>query len=551
MAKQLVFKEDARRKLQSGVDKVANAVSTTLGPKGRNVALDKKFGAPTVTHDGVTVAKEIELEDPYENMGAQLLKEAATKTNDIAGDGTTTATVLAQAIVNEGLKNVAAGANPMLLKRGIIHAADIVAGNILTQSTPIETKEEIANVASVSAQDQEIGNLIAEVMDKVGKDGVVTVEESRGLEFETEYVEGMQFDRGYISPYFVSNSETMESSIEEPYILIHDKKVSAAQDIIPILEKLHQIGKRELVIIAEDVDGEALATMVVNKLRGAINVLAVKAPGFGDRRKAMLRDIAVLTGGTVISEETGRKLDSVTVQDLGRAAKVVSTKDDTVIVDGAGEEGAITGRIDEIRREIDSSTSDYDREKLQERLAKLSGGVAVIRVGAATETELKEKKHRVEDALSATRAAVEEGIVPGGGVALINAMSSLDGVSMEIGDENTGVTIMRRALEMPMRKIAANAGEDGAVIIQNVRRAQADAANHRVGFNVMNGEYGDMIDAGIPDPAKVTRGAIENSASIAAMILTTEALITDVPEESPPPMPGGGMDGMGGMGGMM
>ena len=551
MAKQLVFKEDARRKLQSGVDKVANAVSTTLGPKGRNVALDKKFGAPTVTHDGVTVAKEIELEDPYENMGAQLLKEAATKTNDIAGDGTTTATVLAQAIVSEGLKNVAAGANPMLLKRGIIHAADIVAGDILKQSTPIETRDEIANVASVSAQDKEIGDLIAEVMDKVGKDGVVTVEESRGLEFETEYVEGMQFDRGYISPYFVSNSETMESSIEEPYILIHDKKVSAAQDIIPILEKLHQIGKRELVIIAEDVDGEALATMVVNKLRGAINVLAVKAPGFGDRRKAMLRDIAVLTGGTVISEETGRKLDSVSVQDLGRAAKVVSTKDDTVIVDGAGEEGSIAGRIEEIRREIDASTSDYDREKLQERLAKLSGGVAVIRVGAATETELKEKKHRVEDALSATRAAVEEGIVPGGGVALINAMGSLDGVSMEISDENTGVTIMRRALEMPMRKIAANAGEDGAVIIQNVRRAQSDESNHRVGFNVMNGEYGDMIDAGIPDPAKVTRGAIENSASIAAMILTTEALITDVPEEAPPPMPPGGMDGMGGMGGMM
>ena len=550
MAKQLIFKEDARRKLQAGVDKVANAVSTTLGPKGRNVALDKKFGAPTVTHDGVTVAKEIELEDPYENMGAQLLKEAATKTNDIAGDGTTTATVLAQAIVSEGLKNVAAGANPMLLKRGIIHAADIVSRYILEQSTPIDTKEEIANVASVSAQDTEIGSLIAEVMDKVGKDGVVTVEESRGLEFETEYVEGMQFDRGYISPYFVSNSETMDSSIEEPYILIHDKKVSAAQDIIPILEKLHQIGKRELVIIAEDVDGEALATMVVNKLRGAINVLAVKAPGFGDRRKAMLRDIAVLTGGTVISEETGRKLDSVTVQDLGRAAKVVSTKDDTVIVDGAGEEGAIVGRIDEIRREIDSSTSDYDREKLQERLAKLSGGVAVIRVGAATETELKEKKHRVEDALSATRAAVEEGIVPGGGVALINAVSSLDGVTLGVGDENTGITIMRRALEMPMRKIAANAGEDGAVIIQNVRRAQAEQGNHRVGFNVMNGEYGDMIEAGIPDPAKVTRGAIENSASIAAMILTTEALITDVPEEAAPPMPGG-MDGMGGMGGMM
>ena len=552
MAKQLIFKEDARRKLQTGVDKVANAVSTTLGPKGRNVALDKKFGAPTVTHDGVTVAKEIELEDPYENMGAQLLKEAATKTNDIAGDGTTTATVLAQAIVSEGLKNVAAGANPMLLKRGIIHAADVVARNILDQSTPIETREEIANVASVSAQDSEIGDLIAEVMDKVGKDGVVTVEESRGLEFETEYVEGMQFDRGYISPYFVTNSESMEADIEEPYILIHDKKVSAAQDIIPILEKLHQIGKRELVIIAEDVDGEALATMVVNKLRGAINVLAVKAPGFGDRRKAMLRDIAVLTGGTVISEETGRKLDSVAIQDLGRAAKVVSTKDDTVVVDGAGEQSAITGRIEEIRREIDSSTSDYDREKLQERLAKLSGGVAVIRVGAATETELKEKKHRVEDALSATRAAVEEGIVPGGGVALINAVNSLDGVSLDVSDENTGVTIMRRALEMPMRKIAANAGEDGAVIIQNVRRAQSDGANHRIGFNVMTGEYGDMIEAGIPDPAKVTRGAIENSASIAAMILTTEALITDVPEETPPPMPGGGgMDGMGGMGGMM
>jgi chaperonin GroEL len=551
MAKQLIFKEDARRKLQAGVDKVANAVSTTLGPKGRNVALDKKFGAPTVTHDGVTVAKEIELEDPFENMGAQLLKEAATKTNDIAGDGTTTATVLAQAIVTEGLKNVAAGANPMLLKKGILYAADLVAQNILEQATPIETKEEIANVASVSAQDSEIGNLIAEVMDKVGKDGVVTVEESRGLEFETEYVEGMQFDRGYISAYFVTNTENMESVIEEPYILIHDKKVSAAQDIIPILEKLHQIGKRELVIIAEDIDGEALATMVVNKLRGAINVLAVKAPGFGDRRKAMLRDIAVLTGGTVISEETGRKLDSITIQDLGRAAKVVSTKDTTVIVDGAGEEDAITGRIDEIRREIDSSTSDYDLEKLQERLAKLSGGVAVIRVGAATETELKEKKHRVEDALSATRAAVEEGIVPGGGVALVNAVAALEGITLDNQDETTGIMIMRRALEVPMRKIASNAGEDGAVIIQNVRRAQAEQNNHRIGFNVMTGEYIDMIDAGIPDPAKVTRGAVANSASIAAMILTTEALITDVPEENSGGGMPGGMDGMGGMGGMM
>ncbi len=548
MPKQLVFKEEARRKLLSGVDKLATAVSTTLGPKGRNVALDKKFGAPTVTHDGVTVAKEIELEDPYENMGAQLLKEAATKTNDIAGDGTTTATVLAQAIVTEGLKNVAAGANPMLLKRGIIAAAEAVSKHIRSQATPIETKEEIANVASVSAQDSEIGNLIAEVMHKVGKDGVVTVEESRGLEFETEYVEGMQFDRGYISPYFITNPDAMEAVIQEPYILIYDKKISAAQDIVPVLEKIINVGKRDLVIIAEDVDGEALATLVVNKLRGALNVLAVKAPGFGDRRKAMLRDIAILTGGTVITEEVGRKLDSATLQDLGRAAKVVSTKDNTVIVDGAGDEAAIKGRIAEIRNEIEVSTSEYDKEKLQERLAKLSGGVAVIRVGAATETELKEKKHRVEDALSATRAAVEEGIVPGGGVALINAVSALDGLKFASEDENTGVTIMRRALEVPMRKIAANAGEDGAVIIENVRRIQKQKKNHRIGYNVMSGEYVDMVAAGIPDPAKVTRGAVENAASIAAMILTTEALITDVPEEEK--APAGGPGGMGGMDGM-
>jgi len=546
MAKQLVFKDEARRKLQTGVDKVADAVSTTLGPKGRNVALDKKFGAPTVTHDGVTVAKEIELEDPYENMGAQLLKEAATKTNDIAGDGTTTATVLAQAIVTEGLKNVAAGANPMLLKKGIMEAAKEVANFILEQSTPIDTKEEIASVASVSAQDSEIGNLIADVMDKVGKDGVVTVEESRGLEFETEFVEGMQFDRGYISPYFISNPDSMEASIEEPYVLIYDKKISAAQDIVPVLEKLIQIGKRDFVIIAEDVDGEALATLVLNKIRGMLNVLAVKAPGFGDRRKAMLRDIAVLTGGTVISEETGRKLETVTLQDLGRAAKIVSTKDNTVVVDGAGEEDAIKGRIGEIRNEIEASTSDYDREKLQERLAKLSGGVAVIRVGAATETELKEKKHRVEDALSATRAAVEEGIVPGGGVALVNAVSSLDKFKLGNDDENTGVQILRRALEVPMRKISANAGQDGAVIIENVRRLQKSRKNHRVGYNVMSGDYIDMIEAGIPDPAKVTRGAVENASSIAAMILTTEALITDVPEEGGPAMP----DPTGGMGGM-
>jgi chaperonin GroEL len=533
-AKQLIFREEARRGLQRGVDKVAEAVSTTLGPKGRNVALDKKFGAPTVTHDGVTVAKEIELDDPFENMGAQLLKEAATKTNDIAGDGTTTATVLAQAIVNEGLKNVAAGANPMMLKRGIMAAAEEVAKNIRSQATPISTKEEIASVASVSAQDSEIGNLIAEVMDKVGKDGVVTVEESRGLEFETEYVEGMQFDRGYISPYFITSPESMEAVIEEPYILIYEKKISAAQDIVPLLEKLVQIGKRDVVIIAEDVDGEALATLVLNKIRGMLNVLAVKAPGFGDRRKAMLRDIAILTGGTVISEETGRKLETVTLQDLGRAAKVQSNKDETVIVDGAGDSKAIAGRIEEIRKEIDLSTSDYDREKLQERLAKLSGGVAVIRVGAATETELKEKKHRVEDALSATRAAVEEGIVPGGGVALVNAVAALEGMKFENEDETTGVQIVRRALETPMRKIAANAGVDGAVVIQEVRRKQKEANNHKVGFNVLTNEYVDMIAAGIPDPAKVTRGAVENAASIASMILTTEVLITDVPEKDRP-----------------
>ena len=545
MAKQLIFDEAARASLKRGVDKVADAVATTLGPKGRNVALDKKFGAPTITHDGVTVAKEIELEDPFENMGAQLLKEAATKTNDIAGDGTTTATVLAQAIVTEGLKNVAAGANPMLLKRGIEAATARVARNILDQATPISTKEEIAQVASVSAQDTEIGNLIAEVMDKVGKDGVVTVEESKGLEFETEYVEGMQFDRGYISPYFITSPESMEAVVEEPYILIHDKKISAAQDIVPILEKIVQIGKRDLVVIAEDVDGEALATLVLNRLRGMLNVLAIKAPGFGDRRKAMLNDIAVLTGGTVISEETGRKLETVVLQDLGRAAKVVSTKEDTVIVDGAGEESKIKGRIEEIRREIDASTSDYDREKLQERLAKLSGGVAVIRVGAATETELKEKKHRVEDALSATRAAVEEGIVPGGGVALINAIVALENVRLGSEDENTGVTIVRRALEMPMRKIAGNAGVDGAVIIQDVRRLQKSKKNHRIGYNVMTNDFVDMVEAGIPDPAKVTRGAVENAASIAAMILTTEALITDIPEKDKP-MPGGAPD-MSGM----
>ena len=500
MAKQLVFRDDARRQLQAGVEVVNNAVSTTLGPKGRNVALDKKFGAPTVTHDGVTVAREIELEDPYENMGAQLLKEAATKTNDIAGDGTTTATVLAHSIVNEGLKNVAAGANPMLLKRGILAGADAVSRYILENATPIETKDEIASVASVSAQDREIGELLADVMDKVGKDGIITVEDGRGLEFETEYVEGMQFDRGYISPYFITNPEEMEANIEDAYILIHDKKISAAQDIVPLLEKLVQIGKRDLVIIAEDVDGEALATLVLNKLRGMLNVLAVKAPGFGDRRKAMLSDIAILTGGTVISEEIGRKLETVQLQDLGRAARIISTKEDTTVVDGAGDESGIAGRIEEIRREIENSTSDYDREKLQERVAKLSGGVAIIKVGAATETELKEKKHRVEDALSATRAAQEEGIVPGGGVALINAIASLSSVSLDYDDENTGVGIVRKALEVPMRKIAANAGQDGAVIIENVRRIQNEQESNRVGYNVMTNEYVDMLEAGIPDP---------------------------------------------------
>jgi len=531
MPKQLLFGEEARRGLKRGIDTLAKAVITTLGPKGRNVALDKKWGAPTITHDGVTVAKEIELKDPYENMGAQLLKEAATKTNDIAGDGTTTATLLAYIIITEGMKNVAAGANPMLLKRGILEGAKAIAKAIDEQSIPVTTKDEIANVAAISAQDREIGELIAEVMDKVGKDGVVTVEESKGLEFETEYVEGMQFDRGYISAYFITNPETMECVIEEPYILIHDKKISAAEDLMPILEKLVQQGKRELVVIAEDVDGAALATLVVNKLRGMLNCVAVKAPGFGDRRKAMLQDIAILTGGRVITEEEGRKLESATIADLGRADKVIVTKDDTTIVGGRGDERAIKGRMEQIKVEIEKSTSDYDREKLQERLAKLAGGVAIIRVGAATETELKEKKHRVEDALSATRAAIEEGIVPGGGVALVNAIPALDNVKMQYKDEQTGVEILRTALEAPLQQIAENAGYDGAVILDTVRRLQKEQNNPRIGFDVLAGEYVDMVERGIIDPAKVTKGAIENAASIAAMILSTEALVTDIPEE--------------------
>jgi len=544
MAKQLVFGSEARASLKRGMDTLAEAVVTTLGPKGRNVALDKKWGAPTITHDGVTVAKEIELEDSFENMGAQLLKEAATKTNDIAGDGTTTATLLAHVLIEEGMKNVAAGANPMLLKRGLLAAAEHVAEAIKEQAVEVVTKEDIANVAAISAQDREIGELLAEVMDKVGKDGVITVEESKGLAFETEYVEGMQFDRGYISPYFITSPETMEAVIEDAYILIHDKKISAAQDLVPILEKLVQKGIRNLVIIAEDVDGEALATLVVNKLRGLLNALAIKAPGFGDRRKAMLQDIAVLTGGRVITEEEGRKLDSTMLSDLGRADKVIATKDDTTIVGGRGDELQIRGRVEQIKIEMEHSTSDYDREKLQERLAKLAGGVAIIRVGAATETELKEKKHRVEDALSATRAAVEEGIVPGGGVALINAMHVLDDLKMEYDDEQTGVLILRKALEMPLRRIAENAGMDGAVILADVRRKQAEADSKLIGYDVMSGEFRDMLKAGIIDPAKVTKGALLNAASVAAMVLSTEALITDIPEPEKP-MPAGGGGGMG------
>ncbi|MBI2953514.1 MAG: chaperonin GroEL [Chloroflexi bacterium] len=541
MAKQLRFDEDARRSLKRGIDVLADAVKTTLGPKGRNVALDKKFGAPTVTHDGVTVAKDIELEDPFENMGAQLLKEAATKTNDVAGDGTTTATVLAQAIVTEGLRNVAAGANPMLLKRGIEQGVRSVVDEIKNQAKPVEGKDDIAHVAAISAADEEIGNLIAEVMDKVGKDGVITVEESKGLKFETEYVEGMQIDRGYVSPYFITNPDRMESVLDDPYILITDKKISAISDILPVLEKLLQVTKT-LVILSEDVEGEALATLVVNKLRGTINCLAVKAPGFGDRRKAMLEDIAILTGGKVISEEVGRKLDSATVADLGRARRVVSNKDETTIIEGRGSEQAIQARIKQIKAQIAETTSDFDREKLQERLAKLAGGVAIIKVGAGTEVELKEKKHRVEDALSATRAAVEEGIVPGGGIALINAIAGLDKVQLK-GDEATGVTILRRALEEPLRMLAENAGEEGSVVVEAVKRHQRETGNTSVGYDVIANDFGDMVQKGIIDPAKVTRSALENAASIATMILTTEALITDIPEKEKmmPGMPPGGM----------
>ena len=542
MAKVLEFNEEARRSLKEGVDTLANAVKTTLGPKGRNVAIDKKFGAPTVTHDGVTVAKEIELEDQFANMGAQLLKEAATKTNDAAGDGTTTATVLAQAIVHEGLRNIAAGANAMLLKQGIDKASDAVVAHVLELATPVETRQEIAQVASISAADTEVGELIAEVMEKVGKDGVITIEESKGFEFETEFTEGMQIDRGYISPYFVTNTERMEAEFDDPFVLITDKKISSIQDILPTIELAARSGKA-LVILAEDVDGEALATLVVNKLQGRFQSLAVKAPGFGDRRKEMLRDIAALTGARVISEEVGRKLDSVTQEDLGSARRIVATKDETVFVDGAGDKSEVEGRVAQIRAQIETTSSDFDREKLQERLAKLAGGVAVIKVGAATETELKEKKHRVEDALSATRAAVEEGIVPGGGVTLIHAISALDGIEAE-GDVKTGVNILRRALEEPLRGIVQNAGRDGSVVIERVRSLQSEKGDQKIGYNVLTDEYVNMVEAGITDPVKVTRSAVANAASIGGMILTTEALIADKPEPAMPAMPPGGMGGM-------
>jgi len=544
MAKQLVFTDDARKRLKGGIDIMANAVKTTLGPKGRNVALDKKFGSPTVTHDGVTVAREIELEDPFENMGAQLLKEAATKTNDIAGDGTTTSVVLAQAIVHEGLRNIAAGANPMLLKRGLEKGGAAVVAEIKSQSTKVEgvhQKEQIAQIATISAADDAIGQLIADVMEKVGREGVITVEESKGLQFETEYVEGMQIDRGYISAYFVTNADRMEAVIEDPYILITDKKISAITDILPVLEKLVQVSKN-LIIVAEDIDGEALATLVVNKLRGTLNVLGVKAPGFGDRRKAMLEDIAILTGGNVITEEAGRKLDSTTVQDLGRARRVTSDKDETTFVEGKGSQDKILGRVKQIKAQIEETTSDFDKEKLQERLAKLAGGVAVIKVGAATEVELKEKKHRVEDALSAARAGVEEGMVPGGEITLLNAIKALDKVQGE-GDEKTGFNILRRALEEPFRQLVANAGQDGAVMLAAIRRKQEETKSNVWGYEVIKNEIVDLTKAGIIDPAKVVRSAVENAVSIAAMILTTEALITDLPEkEKAPAMPPGGMD---------
>ncbi|MGI6603571.1 MAG: chaperonin GroEL [Firmicutes bacterium] len=536
-AKQLVYSEEARHALERGVSAVADAVKVTLGPKGRNVVLSKKFGSPVITKDGVTVAKEIELKDPYENMGAQLCREVASKTNDVAGDGTTTATVLAQAIMREGMKNVAAGANPIFLKRGIDKAVAAITAEIKKQSSPVETKESIAQVASVSANDSEIGKLIADAMDKVGKDGVITVEESKGLTTTVEVVEGMEFDRGYVSPYFVTNAETMEAELEEPYILLFEKKISAINDLLPVLEKIVRTGK-PLLIIAEDIEGEALATLVVNRLRGTLQCVAVKAPGFGDRRKAMMEDIAILTGGKFISEDLGIKLENIDLDALGRAKKVKIGKEKTTIVEGAGSADDIKARVAQIKKQIEETESDYDREKLQERLAKLAGGVAVIKVGAATETELKEKKMRVEDSLNATRAAVEEGIVPGGGTALLNAVSALDSLQLE-GDEAVGARIVKRAVEEPIRQIAINAGLEGSVVVNQVKNSAPG-----VGFDAVTEEYVDMIKAGIVDPAKVTRSALENAASIASLLLTTECLIAEIPEEekTPPMPPGGGMD---------
>ena len=535
MAKQLLYSDEARAKLKAGVDKLANAVATTLGPKGRNVALDKKWGSPSVIHDGVTVAKEIELEDPFENMGAQMVKEAASKTNDVAGDGTTTATVLAQAIVQEGLKNITAGANPMILRNGLEKATNAVVEELKKMSKKVKGKQEIAQVAMISAGNDEIGQKIAEALDKVGPDGVVTVEEGKGLSIELDFKEGMEFDRGYVSAYFVTNTERMEASIEEPYILITDKKISSMADLLPMLENFVKVSKN-LVVIADEVDGEALSTLVVNKLRATLNVLAVKAPGFGDRRKEMLADIAILTGGQVVSEDTGRKLESVSVEDLGRADRVTSDKDNTVIVGGKGKKLAIDGRIKQIRSQIVKTTSDFDREKLEERLAKLAGGVAVINVGAATEVEMKEKKERVNDAVHATKAAVEEGIVPGGGVALLRAGKVLETIKLA-GDGGVGVDILSRALSAPMRKLVENAGTDSGWVIREVTKAEPN-----VGYNVLTGEFEDMLKAGIIDPVKVTRSALQNAASIAIMILTTEALVTDIPEKNPSP-PAGGMTG--------
>jgi len=536
-AKELKFGEDARSQLREGIDILADTVKVTLGPKGRNVILDKKFGAPQVCSDGVTIAKEIDLEDHFQNMGAQLLKETAKKTNDDAGDGTTTSTVLAQAIIREGFKNVAAGADPMAIKRGLEKAVEAVRESISGLSTPVEGRDQVAQVASLSAHDDEMGTLIADVMDKIGKDGVITVDESKGLAYEIDYVEGMQVDRGYISPYFVTNAERMEAVLEDAYILITDKKISAMADVLPVLEKILKVNKN-IVIIAEDIEGEALATMVVNKMRGTLNGLAIKAPGFGDRRKEMLRDIAILTGGTVISEEVGRKLDSATVEDLGRVERVVAKKDDTTFIGGKGESADIQGRIDQIKAQIEETSSDYDREKLQERMAKLSGGVAVIKAGAATEVELKEKKQRLEDALSATRAAVEEGIVPGGGTVLIRAASDLKRLKLKDAGEQVGVQILQKALEAPIRIIAANSGSEGAVVLSKV-----ETNNGNYGFDASSGRYGDMLKFGIIDPAKVTRAAVENAVSVAGMILTTESLISEKEEASPMPMPpGGGMD---------